>query len=301
MSKFHVNGVIIVTSVIVLLYYIMIKDTSFLGFRLVPPPTTSYKTVNYHTPDNNMDLRDLVDIMKHTVPPPPASTPYAIGDEGAARMANDKQFMGKLNYEELFRGNGSGNFVEAGAFDGIGGSSTLYMEIGKGWTGLLIEPMPHTFTKLVSKKRKAWCVNAGLSITGNSTNLTMAYSTKYGMIAHIKGLANKENKKLVNVDTLPTVQVQCFPLIQILRALQIKKIDFFALDIEGIEIEVLDAFPFSEVDVSMWLIEVCHLNVTKLDAILFRNGYRAYDKFTEYHWRDKLYVKNTLSLPVLLE
>ena len=43
------------------------------------------------------------------------------------------------------------------------------------------------------------------------------------------------------------VQVQCFPLYSILAALNTHHVDFFSLDIEGAEIDVLKTIPFGDV------------------------------------------------------
>ena len=43
-----------------------------------------------------------------------------------------------------------GIFVEAGAFDGYGGSNTYWFERFRGWTGVLIEPTP----ELAARARK---------------------------------------------------------------------------------------------------------------------------------------------------
>lgn len=40
-----------------------------------------------------------------------------------------------------------------------------------------------------------------------------------------------------------------------LRSLNISKIDFFSLDVEGVESEILLHFPFDEIQVDVWIIE----------------------------------------------
>ena len=46
----------------------------------------------------------------------------------------------------------NGFFLEAGATDGESGSNTLFFELERNWTGLLVEPLPY---KLAEKNRKA--------------------------------------------------------------------------------------------------------------------------------------------------
>ncbi|ESO03313.1 hypothetical protein HELRODRAFT_173599 [Helobdella robusta] len=42
----------------------------------------------------------------------------------------------------------NGFFVEAGGFDGETASNTLFLEVERNWTGLLIEPDPYFYTQL---------------------------------------------------------------------------------------------------------------------------------------------------------
>ena len=56
-----------------------------------------------------------------------------------------------------------GFFIEAGALDGETTSTTIFMERELEWEGVLVEANPESFTKIVSKHRKAWLVPAALS------------------------------------------------------------------------------------------------------------------------------------------
>ena len=51
----------------------------------------------------------------------------------------------------------------------------------------------------------------------------------------------------------PAGVVECFPIPTLLEALGVKHVDFFSLDIEGLELRVLKTLPFTdqlEIDVS---------------------------------------------------
>ena len=47
----------------------------------------------------------------------------------------------------------NGFFVEAGAADGQKLSNTLFFELKRNWTGLLVEPNPVLYGRLVNKRR----------------------------------------------------------------------------------------------------------------------------------------------------
>ena len=50
---------------------------------------------------------------------------------------------------ELFKDQKDGFFIEAGAYDGEVFSNSLYFELQKGWTGVLVEPNPDALEELV--------------------------------------------------------------------------------------------------------------------------------------------------------
>ena len=58
----------------------------------------------------------------------------------------------------------NGVFLEVGALDGETRSNTLYMERFLNWPGLLIEPAPLIFAKLLTKTRRAWLSPTCLSV-----------------------------------------------------------------------------------------------------------------------------------------
>jgi len=53
---------------------------------------------------------------------------------------------------------------------------------------------------------------------------------------------------------LPIVNVQCFPFYTYLLALNITVIDYFSLDVEGSELNVLKTIPFDKIDIRVSLV-----------------------------------------------
>lgn len=58
----------------------------------------------------------------------------------------------------------NGFYIECGAADGEIISNTLFFEVYRNWTGLLIEPEDEMFELLLTKKRMAYAVKACLSL-----------------------------------------------------------------------------------------------------------------------------------------
>jgi len=53
--------------------------------------------------------------------------------------------------------------VECGAYDGLRASNSLYFEVYRNWTGLLVEVDPYFHTQLLAKSRNSWSIDACLS------------------------------------------------------------------------------------------------------------------------------------------
>lgn len=64
-----------------------------------------------------------------------------------------------------------GFFLEVGAANGELYSNTLYLERRMGWRGLLIEATPSIYKELLQKHRKAYSIQAALSLTKKSTEI----------------------------------------------------------------------------------------------------------------------------------
>ncbi|XP_060568196.1 protein Star-like [Ruditapes philippinarum] len=141
----------------------------------------------------------------------------------------------------------NGFFIESGAYDGEHLSNTLFLERFRNWTGLLIEPNPSLFLKLLRKNRKSFAVNACLS-TKDYPSVETFSSGKgacFGRILDHEG-ENFQNQ---------TFKVKCYPLISILQAINRYEVDYFSLDIEGAEEGVLSKIPWEKVNIKIISIE----------------------------------------------
>ena len=65
---------------------------------------------------------------------------------------------------------------------------------------------------------------------------------------------NSEIKEL-NEDNL--ANVICFPLFGVLKAINVTKVDYFSLDVEGNEMDVLRTIPFDNVDITVEYYFLC--------------------------------------------
>ena len=64
-----------------------------------------------------------------------------------------------------------GFFIEAGAVDGERLSNTIFLELERQWTGLLVEPNPELYEILLTRKRKVWSIGHCLSMSPRPENV----------------------------------------------------------------------------------------------------------------------------------
>ena len=196
-----------------------------------------------------------------------------------------------------------GFYIEAGAAGGELYSNTLYFEMKYNWTGLLVEPSPIWWKELKSKNRNAWILPHCLS-TEKKVHLIDFYSFSEDFVDFAFMSRTDmdhdfyENFKANHPHALNKLKVQCFPLQAVLKAIDLPKVQYFSLDIEGAEYDVLKTIDFNVVDFSVFSIEIedDNDNVMRLNSgsnedlhkYLKQNGYDYIDRVG----RDNFFVKN---------
>ena len=100
---------------------------------------------------------------------------------------------------------------------------------------------------------------------------------------------------------LHLLEVQCFPLVSLLLALNRTKIDYFSLDIEGVELEVLQTIPFDRIDITVLTVEFVHNKGGKQGILAFmaKMGYRSVKEIVRQNnlANDFVFVKRDYRLP----
>ncbi|XP_037800719.1 uncharacterized protein LOC119595677 isoform X3 [Penaeus monodon] len=210
--------------------------------------------------------------------------PPAVGDYKLLKpdRTHFSQFTQSQIANNLLKGLDKGFFLEAGALDGEDKSNTLFFERERSWTGLLVEPDPSQFKVLISKKRKAYSINAAFSLSNSSD--VVKFMPARGLGHLIPG-----SKKGILVKTVPIATM--------LQALGVTQIDFFSLDIEGVELQVLATFPWNEVKIRLMCIEVNHVGFEPVYSFMKKHGYMYVGKRdidAWYGWKDLL--KETVNL-----
>ena len=203
---------------------------------------------------------------------------------GEDQYLNDKYFKNMRN----------GIFLEMGALDGVTHSNTKFFQDTLGWNGILVEPNPVQYTKLLLNRPLCKTYEAVVSdilgevefryfeegmsaVSGVKDTLPPAFMPAW--------FDNPEYSQLPQ----ECKKIKTMTLTHIIRDSKVDHIDFFSLDVEGHELHVLRSFDFS-VPIGLILIEnnpEKQNEMKECDVILQTHGYDCVDEFAG----SKIYVK----------
>ncbi|XP_078322677.1 uncharacterized protein LOC111104747 [Crassostrea virginica] len=173
-------------------------------------------------PNLNEDSR----IKDYLVPPYPI---HSVEDPNK-RYSQAKQ--DQIVYEIIKKDGGF--FVDIGAFDGQLFSNSLWLERKHKWSGLLIEANPELCARIDQLKRHAWRLCACLS-----DSLEKVSFLKGEALGGMEREVNEHHVKMLNRTN--RVTVPCFSLETVLDEIKTYHIDFFSLDVEGAEMQILES------------------------------------------------------------
>lgn len=143
-----------------------------------------------------------------------------------------------------------GTFVEVGANDPQFGSTTWLLE-QKGWSGVLIEPLPDLAARLRAERQKSKVFQVACT-----SRIKVGIGSLHIPVGDYHGFATLEK----NVDDVGVVydRVEKVPLQtldQILAQADITVVDFISIDTEGTELDVLDGFSLARFKPRLVLLE----------------------------------------------
>ncbi|KAK3858839.1 hypothetical protein Pcinc_034994 [Petrolisthes cinctipes] len=191
------------------------------------------------------DHPQVLAVLRASYLQPPSLLPYNLStDPIYVKLVHLGSWGFIYNYTaKFFREQRGGFFVEAGALDGEKSSNTLWLEKHLNWTGLILEPNPYSFQKLVHKQRKAWASNTCLSphpYPIQQVLVSVSLNDKFNNKILQSGLTNRGASFLLGYELDAEIQrrtmkksdilyesTQCFPLASYLFALNVTTVDFF--------------------------------------------------------------------------
>jgi len=175
-----------------------------------------------------------------------------------------------------------GFFLELGALDGLRHSNTKSFE-DIGWSGICIEAHPELF-KLLVQNRDCICVEALISSRASEISKFLAIDPNgpvglSGLVKdydprHIQRIRNECRAAGVSANE---ISIASRTLAEILNEHEVKHIDFFSLDVEGSELDVLLSVDYDYTSFGVLLVENNYLT-TECEDFLASKGYRKAER-----------------------
>lgn len=169
-------------------------------------------------------------------------------------------------YHNYFHGLCNGKYLEIGAYDGRKHSNTFLFAKTLGWTGVLVEASPKNFRRLRHNRPESRCYHGAVC----QNNTQYVHYVEKGPVSGIfefmspsfrshwhGGIANENAGQ----------EVRCAPLQDFIDDSLIHYFDFFSLDVEGAELEVLRTVNYKQTAFGIVFVEADGSNPQKENAI----------------------------------
>ena len=221
------------------------------------------------------------------------NSPVTVRESAAATRAptawHSQSGEDKYAYEHFFNGMPGGSYLELGALNGVQLSNTKSLHDQLGWRGLLIEANPTSFRDLTTNRPLDLCVNAAICETPHTVHYAIPPESNraIGGIWELMSPAFKKTWYPNVQDVAGFPEVTCEPLGAILKQFGIRHIDFFSLDVEGGELDVLRSIDWDFTRVSVIVVEADGRNKAKDLAVrdfLVDHGFQVHGHVNRNDW-----------------
>jgi FkbM family methyltransferase len=209
-----------------------------------------FKTINFMLTETEEDDPKLIRFVQSLIK-------YESKTSANLTDKNRKDFsrFGQSTYiDTVLKSKRNGFFIEAGVFNGEDYSNSLFFELERDWTGLLIEPIPSLYKQILSKNRKAFTINCCIA---NNRPFVRKFQLDNVLSSKMDQGLEAKNKKII--------YIPCFSLSTILKAINVNKVDYFSLDVEGAELEVLKSTNLNKLDITTFSVEHNKSHETKIE------------------------------------
>jgi hypothetical protein len=211
--------------------------------------------------------------------------------------------------ECVFPGKRDGYFFEAGAANGIAGSSCYILEKELNWTGICIEPNEMFYRKLVKNRPNSKCEQACLHhSSGEVEYIEGVGNSQSPFLGGVKSslekiLDNPEvghkvlDRTMKVIDEGKIVRRKSVTIEELLDKYNAPEIiDYGAFDIEGNELNALSTFPFDKYRFLAMSLELDEKNHRLVGKLLAPHGYKEVkNPFNQDKPWEKYYLHESLS------
>src|SRR3990167_3228692 len=177
----------------------------------------------------------------------------------------------------------NGIFIEVGASDGVTQSNTCLLERNFGWTGILVEPSPIAYEQACTNRPNSHCFQCALgSFAEDGSSVCGDFNG--ALMSSVNG------KRLFSP---LSISVPIRSLQSILDEMAISHVNFFSLDTEGYEYNILQGIDFEKTSFDYILIEIYNWDYNSIVSFLANRGYQLIKCLSGYNHHDNPYWDGT--------
>jgi FkbM family methyltransferase len=182
--------------------------------------------------------------------------------------------MGYSQYDEedfilTFFENKKGTLVDIGAADGITNSNTRKL-IENGWEGLLVEPTPVNYGKLIDLYSNNKLINIENCGCGDATKESTFYIDNNDSYHQISTFLEEQKKSCENYFhcTFEEIKMKIYKTSDLFNIYKINNIDFISIDTEGYDEKVLLGIDFNKIKINL----ICVENISNVGVELLHSN-----------------------------
>jgi FkbM family methyltransferase len=180
-------------------------------------------------------------------------------------------------------------FLQVGAFDGVADDPVNVHVRRRGWHGILVEPQPAAFERLVANYSHApglTFVNAAIAPEQGTRPLYVIRDEAGELVETLGGIASFHRahlERFMRTDgprypgvQIGSLEVRCTTFEDVLSG--VPQLDLLLIDTEGYDVELLELFDFDRFRPAIVRFEHAHLSRARWDEavqLLARHGYRT--------------------------
>jgi len=209
---------------------------------------------------------------------------------GIPCRSHSQRFEDLILFKACFQNfTGAGVYLEAGALDGLTYSNTYFYESCFRWRGILIEPAPSSYAKLIVNRNSSR--NLLLNVAGcKEKNRVKFFDNKE--VGGRPDLMTEKYKNQYKDYHKNLVEVDCVPLTQLIKQ-RYSRINFFSLDVEGAELDFLESIDFDEIQFDIIIAEYSDEKTknSMLEEYLIARGFMLYKSVVPHSY---LFIHKTV-------